>query len=86
MAIASQISYLEKLLSKKDLLKINNLINSLELNTNYKDYKYSDLKPYLMNDKKVAKGKLNLILLKSVGAAFKTDKFKQTNLSKAFKL
>ena len=54
--------------------------------TNYKDYKYSDLKPYLMNDKKVAKGKLNLILLKSVGAAFKTDKFKQINLSKAFKL
>ena len=39
-----------------------------------------------MNDKKVAKGKLNLILLKSIGAAFKTDKFKQTNLSKAFKL
>ena len=86
MAIASQISYLENLLSKENLLKINNLINSLELNTNYKDYKYSDLKPYLMNDKKVAKGKLNLILLKSVGAAFKTDKFKQTNLSKAFKL
>jgi 3-dehydroquinate synthetase len=37
-----------------------------------------------MNDKKVAKGKLNLILLNKIGSAFKTNKFKNLNLSKAF--
>ena len=84
MGIASQISHLENFLSKKDLLKINNLISELDLNANFRKYKYSELKPFLMNDKKVAKGKLNLILLKGIGSAFKTDEFDKRNLSKAF--
>ena len=37
-----------------------------------------------MNDKKVALGKLNLILLKKIGSAFKTNSFKVSNLRKAF--
>ena len=84
MIIASEISYLENYITKKELEEIKNLITSLGLSSNYKKYKYSDLKPYLMNDKKVAKGKLNLILLNKIGCAFKTNKFKNLNLSKAF--
>ena len=85
MMIASKISYLEKCITKKELDDIKNLITSLGLNSDYKKYKYSDLKPYLMNDKKVSRGRLNLILLKKIGSAFKTSKFKNSNLSKAFK-
>ena len=85
MMIASKISYLEKCITKKELDDIKNLITSLGLNSDYKKYKYSDLKPYLMNDKKVSRGRLNLILLKKIGSAFKTSKFKNLNLSKAFK-
>ena len=36
-------------------------------------------------DKKVAKGKLNLILLNKIGSAFRTSKFENKNLSKSFK-
>ena len=84
MIIASEISYLENYITKKELEEIKNLITSLGLSGNYKKYKYADLKPYLMNDKKVLKGKLNLILLNKIGSAFKTNKFKNLNLSKAF--
>lgn len=84
MIIASEISYLENYITKKELEEIKNLITSLGLSGNYKKYKYADLKPYLMNDKKVSKGKLNLILLNKIGSAFKTNKFKNLNLSKAF--
>ena len=84
MIIASEISYLENYITKKELEEIKNLITSLGLSSNYKKYKYADLKPYLMNDKKVSKGKLNLILLNKIGSAFKTNKFKTLNLSKAF--
>ena len=84
MIIASEISYLENYITKKELEEIKNLITSLGLSGNYKKYEYADLKPYLMNDKKVAKGKLNLILLNKIGSAFKTNKFKNLNLSKAF--
>ena len=84
MIIASEISYLENYITKKELEEIKNLITSLGLSSNYKKYKYADLKPYLMNDKKVSKGKLNLILLNKIGSAFKTNKFKNLNLSKAF--
>ena len=84
MIIASEISYLENYITKKELEEIKNLITSLGLGGNYKKYQYADLKPYLMNDKKVAKGKLNLILLNKIGSAFKTNKFKNLNLSKAF--
>ena len=85
MAIASEISYLEGCIARKDVDEIINLMNSLGLNSNYHKYKYNELKPYLMNDKKVANGKLNLILLNKIGSAFRTSKFENKNLSKSFK-
>ena len=54
------------------------------MNSEYKKYKYEDLKQFILNDKKVSQGKLNLILINSSGKAFKTDKFNQRNLQKAF--
>ena len=38
-----------------------------------------------MNDKKVADGKLNLILINQKFKAFKTNMFNQNNIKKAFK-
>ena len=34
-----------------------NLLESLELKTDYSKYSYKDLKEYILNDKKVSKGK-----------------------------
>jgi len=84
MVIASKVSYLEGLINEKEYQEIKLLITSMGLDIDYKKYKYEDLKPYLMNDKKVALGKLNLILLKKIGSAFKTNSFKISNLKKAF--
>jgi len=84
MVIASKVSHLEGLINEKEYQEIKLLITSMGLDIDYKKYKYEDLKPYLMNDKKVALGKLNLILLKKIGSAFKTNSFKVSNLRKAF--
>jgi len=55
----------------------------LELKTDYSKYSYKNLKKYILNDKKVSKGKLNLILINQKGVAFKTDKYNLNNLKKA---
>ena len=65
---------------------MDQILNSLNLDTNFQKFKYAELKPYLMNDKKVSSGKLNLILLNSGLTGYKTDKFDPSNFSKAFKL
>ena len=69
------------------LLQLDNIINlidSLGLDTNYSKYKFSELKKYIYNDKKVADGKLNLILINEKFKAFKTSQFDQKNIKKAF--
>ena len=43
---------------------MDQILNSLNLDTNFQKFKYAELKPYLMNDKKVSSGKLNLIIEK----------------------
>ena len=40
---------------------------------------------HIFNDKKVADGKLNLILINQKFKAFKTNQFDQNNIRKAFK-
>ena len=84
MIIASKVSYLEGHIKIHQLDNIINLIDSLGLNTNYKKYNFRDLKQYIMNDKKVSKGKLNLVLIDKNGKAFKTDSFKLKNIEKSF--
>ena len=85
MIIASKISLYEGLIKDHQLDNIINLINSLGLDTNYSKYKFSELKKYIFNDKKVADGKLNLILINQKFKAFKTNQFDQNNIGKAFK-
>jgi 3-dehydroquinate synthase/shikimate kinase/3-dehydroquinate synthase len=58
-------------------------LESLELKTDYSNYSYENLKNYILNDKKVSKGKLNLVLINEKGTAFKTDKYNSKNLKKA---
>ena len=84
MVIATKISFHEGYIKNYQLDNVINLIDSLGLNSDYKKYKYKDLKQFILNDKKVSQGKLNLILINSSGKAFKTDKFTQQNLRKAF--
>jgi len=84
MIIASKISFFEGHLKDYQLENIINLVNSIGLDTDHSNYKYSVLKKYIMNDKKVADGKLNLIMIDNNYKAFKTNKFKTTNIKKAF--
>ena len=84
--IIARISYLEGLIDQSKYKDLDNTIHSLELDTNFQKFKYQDLKKFIMNDKKVTGGKLNLIMLDRNLNAFKTKKFDSKNLSKAFKL
>tara|TARA_B100001741_G_scaffold134395_1_gene110706 strand:- start:42 stop:1106 length:1065 start_codon:yes stop_codon:yes gene_type:complete len=85
MIIASKISLYEGYIKVHQLDNIINLIDSLGLKTDYSEFKYNDLKKYILSDKKVADGKLNLILINNKFKAFKTNKFSQDSLKKAFK-
>ena len=84
--IIARISYLEGLIDQSKYKDLDNTIHSLELDTDFQKFKYQDLKKFIMNDKKVTGGKLNLIMLDRNLNAFKTKKFDSKNLSKAFKL
>ena len=84
MVIAAKISFYEGYIRACQLDDMINLIESLGLNIDYSKYSYNDLKGYVLNDKKVSKGKLNLILINNKGKAFKTDQYKINNLRKAF--
>ena len=84
--IIARISYLEGLLDQSKYKDLDNTIHSLELDTDFQKFKYQDLKKFIMNDKKVTQGKLNLIMLDKNLNGFKTNKFDSKNLPKAFKL
>lgn len=84
--IIARISYLEGLIDQSKYKELDNTIHSLELDIDFQKFKYQDLKKFIMNDKKVTAGKLNLILLDKNLNGFKTNKFDSKNLPKAFKL
>lgn len=84
--IIARISYLEGLIDQSKYRDLDNTIHSLELDTDFQKFKYQDLKKFIMNDKKVNAGKLNLIMLDKNLNGFKTNKFNSKNLPKAFKL
>ena len=86
MVIASKISFFEGHIKDYQLENIINLIASIGLDTDHSSYKYSELKKYIINDKKIADGKLNLIMIDENYKAFKTDKFNLNNVKKAFKV
>ena len=84
--IIARISYLEGLIDQSKYKDLDNTIHSLGLDADFQKFKYQDLKKFIMNDKKVTGGKLNLIMLDKNLHGFKTNKFDSKNLSKAFKL
>ena len=84
--IIARISYLEGLIDQSKYKDLDNTIHSLQLDTDFQKFKYQDLKKFIMNDKKVTGGKLNLIMLDENLNGFKTNKFDSKNLPKAFKL
>ena len=84
MIIASKISYYEGHIKNHQLDNIINMIDSLNLDTDYSKYNYSDLIKYVKSDKKISKGKLNLVLINKQLKAFKTSKFDKKNVKRAF--
>ena len=84
MVIASKISYYEGHIKNHQLDNIINMIDSLNLDTDYSKYNYSDLIKYVKSDKKISKGKLNLVLINKQLKAFKTSKFDKKSVLRAF--
>ena len=84
MIIAARVSFFEGHISEKQLKNVIEIIDSLNLNSDFKKYKYSGLKKYMAADKKVSKGKLNLVLIDKNFKAFKTSNFDNKNILKAF--
>mgnify|MGYP001181972478 FL=1 len=83
MRMASKMSMLEGHLNEKAYKKIINVFDALGFPKNTSN-NYSDLKKFIMNDKKVKGGNINLILLKGIGLSFQTQKFDFENFKKSF--
>jgi 3-dehydroquinate synthetase len=85
MKVASKISYLENLISQKEYAEVISLLEMFEFDLSLQQYKYGELKPYIFRDKKVKKGKLNIILLNKISNAVVSNSFDTTNLQKGLK-
>ncbi|MDB2411737.1 3-dehydroquinate synthase [Gammaproteobacteria bacterium] len=83
MKIASKISYLENLISEKDHKKVIALLEMFEFDLSINQYNYEELKPYILRDKKIKEGRLNLVLLNQLSNATVTSAFDTKNLKKA---
>ena len=83
MRMASKMSMLEGHLNEKAYKKIINLFDALKFPKNTSN-KYLDLKKFILSDKKVKSGNINLILLKGIGQSFQTQKFNFENFKKSF--
>ena len=83
MRMASKMSMLEGHLDKKTYKKIINVFDTLNFPRNTSN-NYSDLKNFILSDKKVVGGNINLILLKGIGLSFQTQKFNFENFKKSF--
>ncbi len=90
MLMASYMSFLEGHLSDKELDKIKDHFRNTSLLTvipkKLKDkLSMSVIQNTMLSDKKVKNGKINLVLLKKIGKAIVTNKYKQNNLKKVIK-
>ena len=83
MRMASKMSMLEGHLNRKAYKKIVSIFDDLEFPKNT-SHNYSDLKKFIMRDKKVKGGSINLILLKGIGISCQTQKFNFENFKKSF--
>ena len=90
MLMASYMSFLEGYLSNIEFNKIKDHFNKTSLLTVIPKKLKSKLttnkiKNAMLSDKKVKNGKINLVLLQSIGRAFVTNKYKRENLDKVIK-
>ena len=85
MRVASRISYLENLISEIEYKKVITLLQMFEFDLSLQQYKYGELKPYIFRDKKMKKGKLNIVLLNKISNAFVSNSFNPANLQKGLK-
>ena len=83
MRMASKMSMLEGHINETAYKKIINVFDMLGLSKNISN-SYSDLKKFIMNDKKVKSGNISLILLKGIGLSFQTQEFNIENFKKSF--
>ena len=83
MRMASKMSMLEGHINETAYKKIINVFEMLGLSENIAN-NYSDLKKFIMNDKKVKSGNISLILLKGIGLSFQTQEFNIENFKKSF--
>ena len=83
MRMASKMSMLEGHLSEVAYKKIINVFDALGFSKNISN-NFSNLKKFIMNDKKVKGGNINLILLKKIGVSFQTQKFTIENFKRSF--
>lgn len=82
MKIASKISYLENLISLKEYQEVVNLLQLFKFDLSLEQYKYKELKPFVLRDKKIKEGKLNLVLLNKISNAIVTNSFDVKNLQR----
>jgi 3-dehydroquinate synthase len=73
MLAAAKISNMMGILGHNELLRLNSLIQRAGLPTTMPDLKVEELIQAIKHDKKVLRGKVRFILLKSLGSAFITD-------------
>jgi 3-dehydroquinate synthase len=82
MMLASKLSYLKKIINKKDISRIINLYEKNKLNYRldkfFKKKYYSKIIKFMNNDKKNNDKKINLILLRKIGKTTEPGKFKMT--------
>lgn len=93
MDFATTFSHLEGHLSLQEAMKITNILQKiydklpLRIKTQFRDFAHDLHNDYrfgnkflriMLQDKKVKAGKLNMILLKSIGSAFVTNNFKNS--------
>ena len=78
MLAAAKISNKMGILDKSELLRLNSLIQRAGPPTTMPDLKVEGIIEAIKHDKKVLRGKVRFVLLKSLGSAFITD---EVNLS-----
>ena len=83
MRMASKMSMLEGHINETAYKKIIDVFDTLCLSKNISN-NYSDLKKFIMNDKKVKSGNISLILLEGIGLSFQTQEFNIENFKKSF--
>lgn len=82
MIIASKLSFYEGYIKDDQLKKVLDIIDSLELESDYSKYNYAKLKPFMAKDKKVSSGKLNLVMIDKNFNGFLTSKYNVKNIKK----